>query len=438
MIRKFTRYFVLASVGLWVAGCNDDEVTTPPKPTLQANKSSALVGETVTFTVTQVDADAISILPYGSPSGDAGVLVQNFEGGVQTVTFSYGRPGTFQAVAVANNHLNDGTEVRNVISDPVTIVISSEKNSITEFSFDKVTGSKTVISQANKTINVTVPYGTDITKAKAVYTASPFTTVTVGGVAQESGKTENNFSSPKVYTVTANNGSVNSYTVTVDVVPVQTFTGFKAFTAKVESKKGKDKVLAAHADSVANRIVVYDTLGTPRDGFDSLAVAYELSGKLGRLKYVNSASKEVIVPQNLRFNLSSLTPPKEVTVKSQDSTNASGVRKYDMYAVDAPKLSLEFPTLNPQPVGANKPVNFNYNITVLKGTDIKNLMTTALVKPGDLPAGVTVTNISVKGATFGTGAVDYSKPVNFELTVNDPRVGGTYKVIYTVTVTVAP
>jgi hypothetical protein len=56
-----------------------------------------------------------------------------------------------------------------------------------------------------------------------------------------------------------------------------------------------------------------------------------------------------------------------------------------------------------------------------------------------LPAGVTVTGIKADGATFiSTNVVDFTEPVEFELTVNDTNIGVTYTVIYTATVTVLP
>ena len=128
MIRKFTRYLFFTAMWVGAISCQDEEVTAPPKPTLQADKTSAEVGESVTFTINKVNADAVSVLPYGS-GGDAGVLVKFPEGSATTtVTFSYARPGTFEAVAVANNHTGDGENVENVKSDPITITIFSSKN----------------------------------------------------------------------------------------------------------------------------------------------------------------------------------------------------------------------------------------------------------------------------------------------------------------------
>jgi hypothetical protein len=220
MIRKFTNYALIGAMWFSVVSCDNDDIAKPPKPTLTVDKTTGLVGDTeFTFTITQVNADAISLLPYGLPGGDGGVIVKDFENGVATVKFTYSKPGTFNAIVRSNNHSDDGKSV-NTQSDPVQITISSDDNSITEFTFEEIS-TKTEIDQSAQTIKVTVPYGTDLTKLKATYTASGFTTVTVGSAQQTSGATENNFTGPVVYTVTANNGATRNYTVTLIVTEVE-------------------------------------------------------------------------------------------------------------------------------------------------------------------------------------------------------------------------
>jgi hypothetical protein len=88
-------------------------------------------------------------------------------------------------------------------------------NSITAFGFASpvVTGT---IDQANHTIAVTVPWGTNVTALVASFTA-PGATVSVGTTPQVSGTTANDFTNPVTYTVTAANGATQTYTVTVTV-----------------------------------------------------------------------------------------------------------------------------------------------------------------------------------------------------------------------------
>ena len=425
-MRKFTHVILMTVVWFSMASCEEDEVATPAKPTFQANLTNAKVGDAITFTINEVNAESISLLPYGYPGGDAGIPVKTFTGGVATVSFSYARPGTFQAVVVANNHSENGEDVKNVVSDPVTITITSSNKSISAFEFEDISTESTIDENA-KTIAVTVPYGTDITKLKATFTASAFSTVTVGGTAQVSGTTENNFTSPVVYKVTADDGTSSDYTVTVSVTPVETDNTIKSVSAVAVSTSSDEKELGVSVDNTARTIVIYDTLNTPSTQFDSVRVGYELDGEFAILKF---GGKEM--EQDSMLNL---TTAKEVMVYSQDSANAEGIQTYTIYAVAAPKLALSFPALVPDPAAGVEPTNFSIDISVLEGTDLSSITTAATTSS---PAGVTVTGMKVDGVTFAGGPVDYSEPVEFQLSVNDANKGVTYTVTYTVTVTVVP
>jgi hypothetical protein len=96
----------------------------------------------------------------------------------------------------------------------VSIALNSAK-AITSYSFagPEAVG---VIDESAKTISATVPFGTDVTGLVSSFTTSA-ARVTVGDTLQASGTTPNNFSQPVQYTVTAEDGSVAVYTVTVSV-----------------------------------------------------------------------------------------------------------------------------------------------------------------------------------------------------------------------------
>jgi arylsulfatase A-like enzyme len=85
---------------------------------------------------------------------------------------------------------------------------------ITAFSLAGVVGT---INETAKTISVTMPFGTDVTSLVATFSATG-ASVKVGATVQISGTTANNFTNPVTYTVTAADGSMASYAVTVSVV----------------------------------------------------------------------------------------------------------------------------------------------------------------------------------------------------------------------------
>ncbi|MDQ2656614.1 MAG: hypothetical protein M3Y60_04265, partial [Bacteroidota bacterium] len=323
--------------------------------------------------------------------------------------------------------------IRNTDSQPVQMVITSDDSSLDDFSFEKST--ETEIDQDAKTITVTVPYGTDLTSLAAKFTASAFSTVSVGGTAQESGVTANNFSTPVVYKVTADDGSTTStYTVTVVVTPIEKDNTIKSITGKPTSKDAGDKALWASVDNSARTVVIYDTLDTPSEKLDSIRVGYALNGAFANLKLGTQKMK-----QDSLLNLVDATD-EEFVVYPEDSLGATGTATYAVYAIDAPRLNLSFSQHNPDPIGIDKPTNFTYDIRILPGASISAISTTATI---DAPLGVTVTNIKVvDGPALAIGVpsnVNYTLPVKIELTVVDTRLGVagvTYKVVYNVNVAV--
>jgi hypothetical protein len=434
MQKKYLLFSFIVLFCFTLMRCKEDDVAPPPKPTLTVDRTSGLVDDTeFTFTISQVSADAISVLPYGLAGNnvtgnDAGIRIKSFTNGQATVKFKYAKPGTFRAIARSNNNSGDGANA-NTESDPIEITITSDDNSITDFKFDKIS-TKTVIDQTAGTILVTVPFGTDITKLKATYTASGFTTVTIAGVTQTNGSTENSFASAKVYRVTAHDGSTRDYTVSVTVTPVETITTIKSMTGKAVSKSAKNKTLPGSVNNTDRTVVFYDVLGTPSTQFDSVRVGYVLDGKFAILKYGGKKIKQ--------DSLLNLTSSKQVAVFSQDSTAVGGTQTYSLYAAAAPKLNVSFPSLNPNPALTTQPVDFSLNINALAGTNLNAIATEAIVT---LPAGVTLNEVRVNNAAFTDGSnVNYSEPVKFELVVVDSNLGGgvTYTVNYTVTVKIIP
>ena len=99
-------------------------------------------------------------------------------------------------------------------------VISSSARDITAFSFRDAANSaltQDVVGTISGTIiTLNVPGGTAVTALVATFTTTG-KTVSIGATVQTSGATANNFSSPVSYTVTAEDNSTRTYTVTVSV-----------------------------------------------------------------------------------------------------------------------------------------------------------------------------------------------------------------------------
>jgi N-acetylneuraminic acid mutarotase len=154
-------------------------------------------------------------------------------------------------------------------------------------------GATGVINEGAKTIAVTMPFGTVVTNLVATFTTSAAANVKIGTTPQVSGTTANNFSSPKTYTVTAEDGSHVDYVVTVTVAPsnakaitaysLATFAGTVNETAKtiaVTLPRGKDvTALVATFATSGTSVKIGTTVqvsGTTANNFTS-AVTYTVT-----------------------------------------------------------------------------------------------------------------------------------------------------------------
>jgi D-alanyl-D-alanine carboxypeptidase len=93
---------------------------------------------------------------------------------------------------------------------------NGSSSAITNFSFLQSANSIPVNSYASingNNINIFLPPGTNTNALIANFTLSDSGIVRVGGTAQTSGSTANNFSGPITYTVTGTSGAVQTYTV---------------------------------------------------------------------------------------------------------------------------------------------------------------------------------------------------------------------------------
>lgn len=127
------------------------------------------------------------------------------ESGVTTNDFS--SPVTYTITA------EDGTTTKNYVVT-VTVLANTEAK-ITAYSINSVDGT---IDEANHTIALELPHGTEVTALAATFTLSAQATAKVGDDAQTSGTTENDFTNPVTYVITAGDEeTTQNYVVTVTV-----------------------------------------------------------------------------------------------------------------------------------------------------------------------------------------------------------------------------
>lgn len=205
-------------------------------------------------TLTDQANSAAEILTYSIAGqvGDA-VITPGTTAGTIAVTVPY---GTDLTALVATFTLSDGATVKvgttaqvsgttaNNFTNPVVYVVTAENTVATKnwtvtvtpeagssaadiltYSFAEQTGPATV-NATDGTVAIEVAAGTNLTALVATFTLSDLATAKVGDVAQVSGTTPNNFTSPVTYVVTSQNGTTKNWTVTVtvQVLPATIFT----------------------------------------------------------------------------------------------------------------------------------------------------------------------------------------------------------------------
>ena len=98
------------------------------------------------------------------------------------------------------------------------VVIEEDKNDNKNFLYFAFSDPEAVgvIDNENRTIDITVPEGTDVTSQTPIFSSSKNSTVLIGGTIQESGVSVVDFTNPVYYIVRAENGDIALYTVTVN------------------------------------------------------------------------------------------------------------------------------------------------------------------------------------------------------------------------------
>jgi len=136
---------------------------------------------------------------------------------------------------------------------------------ITEFLLAGVYG---VIDEANKTISVTMPFGTNVTNLVAAFSttvpSSAISVISVPGTAQISGSTPNNFTTPVAYVVTPNTGTSVTYTVkvTTALATDKALTSFALDGMKGTITGNAISVVMPYGYPKTNLVATYLTTGT--------------------------------------------------------------------------------------------------------------------------------------------------------------------------------
>jgi hypothetical protein len=192
------------TINVTIAPNNETDILTYSIPEQTVPAAIDDVNHTVDVTV-DFDTDVTALVATFTLSDQATAEV----GGTPQVSGStandFSGPVTYTVIA------GDGS------TEDWTVVVSKAANNETDFLTYSLPGQTgpAVINNGNHTINVEVPFGTNVTNLVATFSLSPQATATVSSILQVSGTTPNDFTSPVTYTVEAGDGSTEDWEVTV-------------------------------------------------------------------------------------------------------------------------------------------------------------------------------------------------------------------------------
>jgi hypothetical protein len=286
----------------------------------------------------------------------------------------------------------------------------SSAKAITAYSFVGFPGYAGTINEPAKTIEVTLPFGTNVTNLVAAFTTTG-AGVKVGTTVQTSGTTPNNFTNPVAYIVTASDGSKATYTVTVIVASISvkaisafSFVGFPAATGVINEAAKTIGVILPFGTTVTNLIAKFTTTG--------------IDVKVGATVQTSGST-----PNNF-------TNPVQYIVTAADSSTAIYTVTVTVAPISAKAITAFSFAGYPGAVGtideAASPKTIM--LPVPHGTDVTNLIATFMTTG-------TVVKVGTKVQASGTTPNNFTSPVTYVVTAADNSTA-TYKV--TVIVTDAP
>lgn len=214
-------FLALFTLALTACGNKQDDTQSSDKQILSfllTTEHNPELNRNIECTIAGTDIEAV--MPYGASLNH---LVADFStsGTLVTVNEATQESGVtendFGDTLIYKVTAQDGSTQEYRVTLELPLAPSSEKN-LTAFAINNVPG---VIS--GTTISISLEAGTSPMGLVATFTTTG-DAVTINDVTQFSGTTANDFSSPLTYTVTAEDGTSQNYTVTVTISTDQTVT----------------------------------------------------------------------------------------------------------------------------------------------------------------------------------------------------------------------
>ena len=216
---------------------------------------------------------------------------------------------------------------------------------------------ESIIDITNQTVEVSMPFGSDLDNLVSSFTLSYGATAEVEGILQESGITQNDFTSPVVYKVISYDGSEeNDWTVTVIELP-NSEADFLSFSFPEQND-------AAIIDSERARVDIEVVFGTD---LSNLVAVFDLSQQA--TAYINNVEQISGVTEN-----NFISPINYIIIAGDGS-----FKEWTVTVTEARNSEHDFLSYSlPNQVGPSVIDTLNHTISIdmVYGTDLNNLIAT--------------------------------------------------------------
>lgn len=191
--------FLIVTIGIIMFGCS--KIDSPPN-NAKAITEFKFISQDATGIITETTHTIAITVPYGT---DVTSLIPTITHTGTSISPASGETQNFTNPVTYTVTAADGSTQAYQVT--VTPAINPAK-AITAFNFISPVTATGIITEANHTITITVPYGTDVKSLTPTIIHTGVSVSPASGVAHD-------FTNPATYTVTAANSSTQAYTVTV-------------------------------------------------------------------------------------------------------------------------------------------------------------------------------------------------------------------------------
>ncbi len=288
--------------------------------------------------------------------------------------------------------------------------LPNTENDILAYSFPEQTSPAIIDTSAN-TIDVEVVFGTDVTTLVADFVISDFATAEVTGVPQTSGVTPNDFTSPVIYKITAEDGTtIQNWTVTVTI-------DIPSSENDILTYSFPEQTGPANINDIAHTVTLEVSFGT---NVANLIADFTLS---------DSATAEVTgVPQTSSVTPNDFTGPVIYKITAEDGTT---IQNWTV-TVTVATPSSENDIINYSFLEQTGPATIDTSahtvtLEVSFGTNVTNLIADFTL------SAVAIADIGGIPQTSGVTSNDFTLPVIYTVTAEDTSATQDWTVTVTIT-----